>query len=205
MRSIGSQIGRNIKSLAQVLWFALYTLIKFDGDEDSIDLLALVRVVYYMSKMSCVLFNEHQVVWTPGVFEMFKRLLRTINAYLAREMEDILIGAKSHDLLYHLLEDVIRHGSPAGFDCSPGESKMRVQKLKNYFSNKSAPSLDVARKIMKTEIADTFSMVEFSMPLGLKFLVKMYFKKEICVWHFKHCWVKKKVGIIAEQFPCKIG
>ena len=59
LRSIGSQIGRNIKSLAQVLWFALYTLIKFDGDEDSIDLLALVRVVYYMSKMSCVLFNEH--------------------------------------------------------------------------------------------------------------------------------------------------
>ena len=83
---------------------------------------------------------------------MFKRLLRTINAYLAREMEDLLIGAKTHDLLYHLLEDVIRHGSPAGFDCSPGESKMRVQKLKNYFSNKSAPSLDVARKIMKTEI-----------------------------------------------------
>ena len=57
-RSIGSQIGRNIKSLAPVLWFALYTLTKFDGDEDSIDLLALVRVVYYMSKMSCVLFNE---------------------------------------------------------------------------------------------------------------------------------------------------
>ena len=29
---------------------------------------------------------------------------------------------------------------------------MRVQKLKNYYSNKGAPSTDVAKKIIKTEI-----------------------------------------------------
>ena len=29
---------------------------------------------------------------------------------------------------------------------------MRVQKLKHQFSNKSAPSIDVATKVMKTEI-----------------------------------------------------
>ena len=46
----------------------------------------------------------------------------------------------------------MRHGNPAGFDCSAGESKMRVQKLKNTFSNKSAPSVDVARKVMRSEI-----------------------------------------------------
>ena len=67
-------------------------------------------------------------------------------------MSDILNGPKSHDLQHHLVEDVVHHGNPAGFDCSAGESKMRVQKLKNTFSNKSAPSVDVARKIMRTEV-----------------------------------------------------
>ena len=67
-------------------------------------------------------------------------------------MESILDGPKSHDLQHHLIEDLVRHGNPAGYDCSPGESKMRVQKLKNTFSNKSAPSVDVSKKIMKTEI-----------------------------------------------------
>ena len=62
-------------------------------------------------------------------------------------MSEILSGPKSHDLMHHLLEDVLRHGSPSGFDCSPGESKMLVQKLKNQFSNKTAPGVDVAGKV----------------------------------------------------------
>ena len=33
-------------------------------------------------------------------------------------MDDILKGPKSHDLLHHLLEDIVRHGSPCGFDVS---------------------------------------------------------------------------------------
>ena len=154
LRSIGSQIGRNIKGLAQVLWFDLYILIQFEEEEeeDMMDLYIILRTIFYLSKMNCILFNEHQVVWTHEFLRVFTNLLQTVQAHFAREMDAILRGSKSHDLLHHLLEDVERHGPPSGFDCSPGESKMRVQKLKNYYSNKAAPSQDVAKKIMKTEV-----------------------------------------------------
>ena len=31
-------------------------------------------------------------------------------------MDDILRGPKSHDLMHHLVEDIVRRGSPSGFD-----------------------------------------------------------------------------------------
>ena len=31
-------------------------------------------------------------------------------------MPEIMGGPKSHDLVNHLIEDIIRHGNPAGFD-----------------------------------------------------------------------------------------
>lgn len=33
-------------------------------------------------------------------------------------MDQILRGPKSHDLQYHLTEDIERHGNPAGFSVS---------------------------------------------------------------------------------------
>ena len=33
-------------------------------------------------------------------------------------MDEIMKGPKSHDLMHHLLQDVVRHGSPSGFDVS---------------------------------------------------------------------------------------
>lgn len=61
-------------------------------------------------------------------------------------------GPKTHDLEHHLQTDIMRHGSPAGFDCQAGESKMKVQKFKNNYSNKKAPGKDVAMKYLRTEI-----------------------------------------------------
>ena len=71
-------------------------------------------------------------------------------AFFDREFPDLVPGSKTHDLEFHLIEDIKRHGPPGGFSCNPGESQMLIQKLKNQFSNKQAPSLDVAKKIMKT-------------------------------------------------------
>ena len=42
---------------------------KFDEGED--DMHAILRTVYYFSKMSCVLFNEHETVWTRDLLVMF--------------------------------------------------------------------------------------------------------------------------------------
>ena len=33
-------------------------------------------------------------------------------------MSDILRGPKTHDLIHHLVEDLLRHGNPSGFDVS---------------------------------------------------------------------------------------
>ena len=151
LSAIGSQIGRNIKAVAQVLWFCLYMFLELSV-EDMDDMQAILRTVFYLSKLSYLLFNEQGVVWTPRMLEIFNELVRTVGAYLSREMDSVMKGAKSHDLTNHLVEDIVRHGTPSGFDCSPGESKMRVQKLKNHYSNKAAPGRDVARKVMKTEL-----------------------------------------------------
>ena len=36
--------------------------------------------------------------------------------YIGFRMPEIMGGPKSHDLVNHLIEDIIRHGNPAGFD-----------------------------------------------------------------------------------------
>ena len=86
------------------------------------------------------------------MIRILREAIQQVVVFLERRMQDILRGPKAHDLRYHLLEDLVRHGNPANYDCSAGESKMRVQKLKNQFSNKSSPSVDVSNKVMKTEI-----------------------------------------------------
>jgi hypothetical protein len=59
-------------------------------------------------------------------------------------------------MIYHasrLKTVIVALWYPCLFQCSPGESKQRVQKLKNTYSNHSAPSKDVAKKVLKTELA----------------------------------------------------
>ena len=86
------------------------------------------------------------------MIRVLRQAIHETAAFFGRRMESILEGPKAHDLQFHLIEDLLRHGNPASYDCSAGESKMRVQKLKHQFSNKAAPSIDVATKVMKTEI-----------------------------------------------------
>ena len=140
-KSIGSNIGRNIKALTQVLRYPLY-LITALSDRD---LEAIVRIIFYLCKIGYMIFNEGTFVWTTYMIRVLRDAISQVVTFFERRMDSIQKGPKSQ---YHLCEDVVRHGNPAGFDCSAGESKMRVQKLKN----KSAPSVDVAQKIMKTEI-----------------------------------------------------
>lgn len=150
-KSIASNIGRNIKALLQVIWYPIYLIIGFNPAANR-DLEAIVRTIFYLSKIGYMLFNSGTIVWTPFIIRVFNNAITQVVSFFGRRMESILEGPKSHDLRYHLVEDLVRHGNPAGYDCSPGESKMRVQKLKNTFSNKSAPSVDTATKVMKTEI-----------------------------------------------------
>ena len=65
-------------------------------------------------------------------------------------MEVLIPETKTHDLEFQIQDDIRRHGNPAGFDCQAGESKMKIQKLKNNYSNKQAPGKDVAQKYMNT-------------------------------------------------------
>ena len=87
--------------------------------------------------------------------------IRTVLAIFRRDMEVLVPGPKTHDLENHLLEDIQRHGSPAGFDCQAGESKIKIQKLKNNYSNKgrnhskkyqysffTTPCLDIFLKLL---------------------------------------------------------
>ena len=97
LSAIGSQIGRNIKAVAQVLWFCLYMFLELSV-EDMDDMQAILRTVFYLSKLSYLLFNEQGVVWTPRMLEIFNELVRTVEAYLSREMDSVMKGAKSHDL-----------------------------------------------------------------------------------------------------------
>ena len=150
-KSIRSNIGRNIKALTQVIWYPMYLVIAFNQAAHR-DLEAIVRIVFYLCKIGYMIFSETTIVWTPYMIRILRDAVNRVGSFFERRMPEILQGPKYHDLQHHLIEDLVRHGNPAGFDCSAGESKMRVQKLKNAFSNKSAPSVDVATKVMKTEI-----------------------------------------------------
>ena len=151
LRKAGSQIGRNIKSLLQLVWYGIWIVIWINPDLRA-DLEVFLRVFFYLGKMNYLFYNEKEVVWSDAVFTELDNSVKTVLAIFRRDMEDLVPGPKTHDLVNHIQEDIKRHGSPAGFDCQAGEAKMKVQKLKNNYSNKQAPGKDVAIKYLKTEI-----------------------------------------------------
>ena len=150
LHTVASQIGRNIKALTQVVWYPLYLILGLEPGHR--DLEAIARTIFYLSKIGYMMYNETGIVWTPFMIRVLKQAIHVTAAFFGRRMGTLLEGPEAHDLQHHLIEDLVRHGNPASYDCSAAESKMRVQKLKNQFSNKSAPSIDVAIKVMKTEI-----------------------------------------------------
>ena len=152
LRKAGSQIGRNIKSLLQVVWYGIWVLIGNFPELYRADLEIFLRAFFYLGKLNFLFFNEHEVAWSAEILAEVDDSIRTVLAIFRRDMEVIAKGPKSHDLEHHIQDDIRRHGNPAGFDCQAGESKMKIQKLKNNYSNKHAPGKDVAQKYMKTEI-----------------------------------------------------
>ena len=152
LRKAGSQIGRNIKSLMQVVWYGLWILIGSNPDLYRADLEVFLRAFFYLAKINYLFFNEHEVGWSATIFTEVDDSIRTALAIFRRDMEVLVPGPKTHDLEHHIQADILRHGNPAGFDCQAGESKMKIQKLKNNYSNKQAPGKDVAQKYLKTEI-----------------------------------------------------
>ena len=151
LKKVGSQIGRNIKALMQIVWYGMWILLKGDSDLRA-ELEVFLRAFFYLGKLNFIFFNAIETAWCDDISESVKVCLKTVVAIFRRDMDVLVPGPKTHDLENHLIEDVERHGSPAGFDCQAGESKMKVQKYKNHFSNKKAPSKDVAEKYLKTEI-----------------------------------------------------
>ena len=151
LRKSGSQIGRNIKSLLQFVWYGIWILI-WRNPELRPALESFLRTFFYMGKLNYLFYNEHEVAWTDAIFTEVDDSLKTILALFKRDLEVVVPGPKTHDLELHLAEDIKRHGAPAGFDCQAGEAKMKIQKLKNNYSNHQAPGTDVATKYLKTEI-----------------------------------------------------
>lgn len=147
---VDGQIGRSLRALMQVMWYPLEILICLKPEVYRVKYSSTLRVLFLLGKLVHCLHNEHQVFWTDEMNNNLQNTINTLKAFFDREFPDIIPGSKTHDLEYHLVEDIKRHGPPGGFSCQPGESQMMVQKLKNQFSNKKAPSLDVARKVMKT-------------------------------------------------------
>ena len=152
LRKIGSQIGRNIRNILQVVWYGLWVMLGFDPDRYRGELEVFLRVFFYIGKLNYMFYNKHEVTWSAGVMTQLDDALTTVVAIFRRDMEVLVAGPETHDLEHHLQTDIIRHGSPAGFDCQAGESKMKVQKFKNNYSNKQAPGKDVAMKYLRTEI-----------------------------------------------------
>ena len=152
LRKAGSQVGRNIRAVLQIMWYSIWVLIGTDLARYREDLEIFLRVFFYLGKLNYLFYNSHEVTWSGNILIEVNDAIRTIVAIFRRDMEVPVPGSKTHDLEYHLQTDIARHGGPSGFDCQAGESKMKVQKLKNYYSNKQAPGKDVAVKYLKTEI-----------------------------------------------------
>ena len=144
------QVGRNLRALMQVLWYPLYTMMQLKIEDFRVNHESTIRILYMLGKLTFVLQNEHQVLWTPWLLDIIQDTIDHLRAFFHRDWQDIVAGAKTHDLQYHLIEDIKRHGSPSGFSCHPGKSQKLVQKLKVQFSNKHAPSTVVAKKIMNS-------------------------------------------------------
>ena len=148
LRKAGSQVGRNIRGLLQVVWYGIWVLIGTDPDKYRIHLEVYLRVFFYMGKLNYLLYNKHEVTWSAAIFTEVDDSVRTVLALFRRDMEVLVPGPKTHDLENHLRTDILCHGEPAGYDCQAGESKMKAQKLKNQFSNRHAPGKDVALKYL---------------------------------------------------------
>ena len=111
---------RNIKAFTQVVWYPLYLIVATNPQANR-DLDAIVKTMFYLSKIGYKLYNEASIIWSTYMTRVLREAIQKVAAFFKRRMESIL--------QYHLLEDLVRHGNPASYDCSTGESKMRVQKL----------------------------------------------------------------------------
>ena len=89
LRTIASQVGRNIKSLCQVVWYPLYLLLGFNPGGHR-DLEAILRVFFYLSKMGYMLYNESDIVWTPYMIRILRDAIQQVVVYLERRMRPIL-------------------------------------------------------------------------------------------------------------------
>ena len=72
-RSIASNIGRNIKALVQVIWYPFYLMLGLNPGAHR-DLEAILRTIFYLSKMGYMLYNEATLVWTPYMIRIFGML-----------------------------------------------------------------------------------------------------------------------------------
>ena len=56
LRKAGSQIGRNIKSIYQVLWYSIWILIATDPDQYRANLEVFLRAAFYLGKVNYLVF-----------------------------------------------------------------------------------------------------------------------------------------------------
>ena len=63
LKAIKSNIGRNIKALTQVIWYPMYLVISLNQAANR-DLEAIVRTIFYLCKISYMIFSETTIVWT---------------------------------------------------------------------------------------------------------------------------------------------
>ena len=91
------------------------------------------RYITFFLQLSYLLLNENEDVWSSQILQHCQETIGTIVAYFRREwafflekmhilafiysrMPDIMKGPKSHDIEHKLLEDILDHGNPAGYD-----------------------------------------------------------------------------------------
>ena len=106
-------------------------------------------LIFY-SQLSYMFHNENVTVWTPQLIQECHATIRTVAAYFDREfsilkssciylfecfrMPDIMRGPKSHDIEHHVIQDIVAHGNPAGYDVSDMILKKVLTKLHLVFS-----------------------------------------------------------------------
>ena len=65
LRKAGSQIGRNLKTLMQLLWYGIWVLIGSNPPLYRADLEVFLRAFFYLNYL---FYNEHEVEWTDVIF-----------------------------------------------------------------------------------------------------------------------------------------
>ena len=56
LKKVGSQIGRNIKALMQIVWYGMWILLKGDSDLRA-ELEVFLRAFFYLGKLNFIFFN----------------------------------------------------------------------------------------------------------------------------------------------------